>query len=481
MRRSGRVVGVVVTVSVLVLVGRPAWASSTGSVSGVVTDTSGNPLDGICVSDSDNAGSAQTDATGHYLLSGIPSGTISVNFMDCQQQVYASASDGGVVVPDGGTATANASLEKGISIQGHVTDATTGAPVSGVCVFASNPAQSYGEGTSTDSNGNYTAVDLRPDSSYWVEFDSGCHSPGPYEVQWYNDKTSQQDADLLSAAAGTTLTGIDGHLQPNPDAPGPPAVTSVSPSSGPLSGGSVVTINGTGFNPGSSVTFGGRAAYRTTPVNSTEIQALAPPGTAGTVDIVVTDQMGSSAKSAADQFTYDPTQANYVPEVTSVTPASGDTSGYYYVDIRGQHLFGTQGVYFGDTEASSAILTSDTEIQAYAPPHASGTVDVVVDTEPLGPTSPSPADRFTFVTPATVTGVTPAKGVAGSVVRVTGTRLSNASFYFGTVPAGVVAVLSDNSVLVQAPANAAGTVDVTAVIDGVASNLTPADRFTFLT
>jgi hypothetical protein len=68
-----------------------------------------------------------------------------------------------------------------------------------------------------------------------------------------------------------------------------PTVTSVAPNSGPDTGGTSVTITGTNFVSGATVTFGGTAATGVTFVNATTITATTPVHAAGAVDVVVTN------------------------------------------------------------------------------------------------------------------------------------------------------------------------------------------------
>src|SRR6202020_1454647 len=56
----------------------------------------------------------------------------------------------------------------------------------------------------------------------------------------------------------------------------PPAITSISPTSGPTSGGTTLTITGTGFTGATKVVFGGVAATSFSVVSSTEITAVSP-------------------------------------------------------------------------------------------------------------------------------------------------------------------------------------------------------------
>ncbi len=68
-----------------------------------------------------------------------------------------------------------------------------------------------------------------------------------------------------------------------------PTVSAISPTSGTTAGGTAVTITGTGFLSGASVSLGGTAASGVSVVNSTTITATAPAHAAGAVNVVVTN------------------------------------------------------------------------------------------------------------------------------------------------------------------------------------------------
>ncbi len=68
-----------------------------------------------------------------------------------------------------------------------------------------------------------------------------------------------------------------------------PVVTAVSPASGSTAGGTAITITGTSFQNGATVTVGGTAATSVVFVNSTKITAVAPAHAAGSVAVVVTN------------------------------------------------------------------------------------------------------------------------------------------------------------------------------------------------
>lgn len=83
-----------------------------------------------------------------------------------------------------------------------------------------------------------------------------------------------------------------------------PAVTAISPSTGPTTGSTLVTITGSGFTGATAVSFGGTAATSFTVLSDTSMTATSPAGSAGTTDVTVTNSAGVSTAVAADQFTY---------------------------------------------------------------------------------------------------------------------------------------------------------------------------------
>ena len=105
----------------------------------------------------------------------------------------------------------------------------------------------------------------------------------------------------------------------------PTSVTGLSPSAGPLLGGTLVTITGTGFTRATAVDFGTNPATNLTVVSDTTITAYSPAGT-GTVDVTVTTPGGTSATSTADQFTYVPRRLSRASarRLVAVAAARGD-------------------------------------------------------------------------------------------------------------------------------------------------------------
>ena len=90
-----------------------------------------------------------------------------------------------------------------------------------------------------------------------------------------------------------------------------PTISSVTPSSGTPSGGTPITIVGTNFVSGATVTIGGLAATSVVLVSSTMITAVTPPGTLGTIaSVVVTTIDGTSAANSNATYAYSATPVN---------------------------------------------------------------------------------------------------------------------------------------------------------------------------
>jgi hypothetical protein len=106
------------------------------------------------------------------------------------------------------------------------------------------------------------------------------------------------------AVLGGLAVGCD-QTSPTPPPPPPPAplsVTAVFPNTGSTFGATTVTIAGTGFQAGASVTIDGIAATVTT-LGRTAIGVRMPPHTPGPIDVVVVNPAGERA-SAPGGFTY---------------------------------------------------------------------------------------------------------------------------------------------------------------------------------
>lgn len=124
----------------------------------------------------------------------------------------------------------------------------------------------------------------------------------------------------LEGGAGGGGAGGDGQV------PNLPTVISVSPNSGPTSGGTSVTISGTYLAAVYEVLFGMTDATSYTVNTNGTLTAVSPAESAGTVDITVISGGGTSPTSSADQFTF--TSGGSAPMIASpLTRTNGSTGG----------------------------------------------------------------------------------------------------------------------------------------------------------
>lgn len=106
-------------------------------------------------------------------------------------------------------------------------------------------------------------------------------------------------SQIASVVRGVTFTTQGDYGPPV----GQPIITAVSPRTGPISGGTVVTIDGTNLQPGTTVMFGGVAASSVTLLSSTRVTAVTPPRASyGTVALALTS--GGQTVTQGNGFSY---------------------------------------------------------------------------------------------------------------------------------------------------------------------------------
>jgi hypothetical protein len=147
-----------------------------------------------------------------------------------------------------------------------------------------------------------------------------------------------------------------------------PTVSQLTPSSGPSYGGNTVTINGSGFIGAISVAFGALPATDVQVSSPTLLTCVAPAlNAAGTVDVQVTNENGTSKITPADAYTY---ELPPVPTVTSVDPNSTNGDRVVGLEVNGSGFLGPVSVYFvtpPGEPATNINVISDTQLTCDTP------------------------------------------------------------------------------------------------------------------
>lgn len=194
--------------------------------SGTVRNTAGEPLSFVNVRAEDGGGAVgwgQTDATGSYIVTGLPAGSLTV----CFQGSYAADPEGGVgysstcaAAPVEVTSGALApGVDATLQISGVLTGAVTstaGDPLAWVNVTATSPDGSTSGTATTNEDGTYRLTGL-PDGQYSVCFDAafaaGGTAPDGYVNQCYDGKPyGTSDPTLVTLTSGTVTAGINASL-----------------------------------------------------------------------------------------------------------------------------------------------------------------------------------------------------------------------------------------------------------------------------
>ncbi len=140
----------------------------------------------------------------------------------------------------------------------------------------------------------------------------------------------------------------------------PPELNAVTPSVGPVTGGTFITIEGNNLTPDTEAFVGGAPLVSRQVVSLTALTGNVPPSAAGPVDITVTNAAGTA--TLPDAFTYlEP------PTIAAVTPNLG--LGDVAVTITGTHFTDANDmqVLFDGSPAADLAVWSSTELTCRVP------------------------------------------------------------------------------------------------------------------
>lgn len=261
--------------------------------------------------------------------------------------------------------------------------------------------------------------------------------------------------------------------------PQTPTITSLTPSSGGVAGGTMVTIVGTHFTPNTTVSFGGLAGISPTQIDANTLTVIVPPQTNGPVNVMVSNSAGSA--TATNGFNY----ILIAPSLSSLTPLSGGVEGAVTLTLTGTHLTGITSVTVGGIAASNVNVVNDTTVTAELPAYVSGPLaaDVSVSNGTANATLNS-GFLYTVGSP-TLTALNPSNGSIAGGTQVT---LSGAGFVPGTttvavggIPANNVHVDNINSLTFMTPAYLSGSLTKAVSVNNGTGSASLTAAFTYTT
>lgn len=256
-------------------------------------------------------------------------------------------------------------------------------------------------------------------------------------------KSSDEAADLGLAGGGTladegpsedaAAADLGPAVGPAPDADTRgPRLNSLIPNRGPLAGGTVIRIVGTGLLEGTVVHIGERECLGVTYVSDTHLDCTTPQGFAeGPVSVTLRWSSGGSPSRVEEAFTY------FVPvEVSALTPDRGPVRGGTEVTIDGTGLVEPTDVRVGGTLAN-VTREDDHRLHIVVPEGLPGPADVIVRNVNGEVRLPG---AYTYFEPLLVSGLTPRWGYTrgGTEVDIAGTGLvAESEVRFGDAPGTV--------------------------------------------
>ncbi|MHB8984629.1 MAG: virginiamycin B lyase family protein [Eubacteriales bacterium] len=237
--------------------------------------------------------------------------------------------DGNLWFTDNGSTKAIGRIDP---VTGAITEFSTGSGSGNLYNIVAGPdgslwASDYGTSTIYRVNSNTGAVTAYPTDVFGFGWPTFFLALGPDGNLWFTDS--------CTPAIGKVYVVV-------------PAVTAVSPANGPVSGGTTVTITGSGFTGATAVSFGGVAAGSFTVNSATSITAISPAHEAGTVDVTVNTPGGTSTTGSAGQFTYTP------PITTGTISGTVKDSNNNLVSGASVSLTVSGSVYSAQTAANGA-------------------------------------------------------------------------------------------------------------------------------
>ena len=217
---------------------------------------------------------------------------------------------------------------------------------------------------------------------------SGCSSSNP----------SPEQLSATVSAKGVSIDATTFVVYPpsNTVAAITTSVTSLSPNSGPASGGTTVTISGNGFTGATSVKFGSTAATSYSVVNSTTITAVSPAGT-GTVDVTVTTTVGHPRPTRSISSPTRQPSLRSLPRADHGRRHDRHDHRHRVHRCERRELRGDSRDLLHRGRAASSITT-------VSPASSTATVDIAVTTI-AGTSATSTADKFSYAT--IVSGISP--------------------------------------------------------------------------
>ncbi len=228
------------------------------------------------------------------------------------------------------------------------------------------------------------------------------------------DPSNNELPDGIGLYEDHSATASAGFAYANPA----PTIETIDPVQGATEGSTPVTLHGTNFIDGMTITIGGQECPAVTVQSSESATCTTTPKNAGASDVIVTNPGPYSVGTLTGGYTY----VVVNPTIRSLSPVTGATAGTTLVTITGTNFYPLTTFSFGGAACIPISPPTATSVMCHTSEHTAGPVDVVA-TNP-GPGSPTGllASGYTYTGPLPpVAQISPTSGtnLGGTQVTIT--------------------------------------------------------------
>jgi PKD repeat protein len=235
-----------------------------------------------------------------------------------------------------------------------------------------------------------------------------------------------------------------------------PTITQISPENIYISGGQTLTITGTSFEEGLTVTIDGIDASDATWGSSTSLTCTSLPHPAGEAVLEIINPDG---KSVTKTFIYE----NNPPEISDITPQKGSSEGNEILTITGNYFDLSATVQINNENAEISTISTQT-IECVIPPYTDVTcTDATVNVVVQNTDGKQDAETFQYVFIPKIETISPSivDITGGGKLTISGTNFQeNATVLIGNSEPNNVSIVSRTQITCDIPANDVGQVNV---------------------
>ncbi len=224
--------------------------------------------------------------------------------------------------------------------------------------------------------GSVAAADFEVVNDRLIIATSPTHEVGLVDVTVV---TPTPPVQLQTDQGADVVVGQFEFLAPEPaPRPVPATLGGISPTEGPVAGGTAVTLSGAAMPAGSTVLFGDLAAEGVEVATSELVRATTPAADGpGFVDVTLITPDGESVTlPGAFEYLADAPPAAFAVE--TLTPVEGSVAGGTVLTVRGTAFSPGMGVFLGGAPARGVEVINSRTLTAIAPAGRAGGVDLEV-------------------------------------------------------------------------------------------------------